>query len=120
MSGVDVGVLSLLIDLWLDSIFGPLYHLTFRIKFSLACKDRRVEDLIISNPSEFLNTLSNVFNSESVAESFICTLTTYAKKYLNMVDVPTCDEFIEWFKSTNSEAIVKFMVELARRRGLIH
>lgn len=75
---------------------------------------------MISNPKEFLNVLVNVFNSEVIAESFLCTLITYAKKYLNMDEVPTCDDFIGWFKSNSTEAITNFMVELARRRGLIH
>jgi len=120
MSSINVEVLSLLIDFWLDSVFGPLYHLTFRIKFSLTYRGGGLEDLMISNPKEFLNVLVNVFNSEVIAESFLCTLITYAKKYLNMDEVPTCDDFIGWFKSNSTEAITNFMVELARRRGLIH
>jgi len=120
MLSINVEAFSLLIDLWLDAIFGPLYHLTFRIKFSLTYRVGRLEDLMISNPREFLNVLVNVFNSEVIAESFLCTLIKYAEKYLNMDEVPTCDEFIGWFKSNNVEAIVNFMVELAERKGLIH
>lgn len=109
----EVYVKELLIE-WLDSIFGPLYYVTFSIKLSKLQTDPP-EYLLVRSPRSFYESIISIFESELLAKSFICTLLTYAKRLgINDMSKITCEEFIAWFKNNDVEDIKSFVISLIR------
>ncbi|MEM1710049.1 MAG: hypothetical protein QW820_04060 [Sulfolobales archaeon] len=107
--GFEYDVRNLLI-LWLDNIFGPLYYVTFSIRLSKFRADPP-EHLLIFSPQSFYDALIQTFGSELIAESFICTLLTYARN-LGMNDLPAREEFVRWFKNNDAEKVRLFLRSL--------
>ncbi len=108
-NNLEFNVRKLLVK-WLDSVFGPLYYMTFRIKLS-KFQTESPESLLLHSPRSFYESVINVFESELLAESFICTILTYAKK-LGMDNITTCSEYITWFKNNDVEKMKSLITSL--------
>ncbi len=107
---VDPTIKYLIIS-WLDSYFGPLYYMTLRVKLS-RFQGSPPEKLLLHNPSALYRAISQTFESEIIAESFLCTLIAYARK-LGMREPPACEDLMRWFKNNDANMIRSFISSLA-------
>ncbi|MEM0453807.1 MAG: hypothetical protein QXO98_04040 [Sulfolobales archaeon] len=104
-----------LLDSWLDSVFGPLYHFTYRIKLSRFHSDPP-EVLLLNNPALLYSETVQIFDSELIAESFMCTFLRYSRE-LGLENPPPCNEFIRWFKNNDIATITSFLKTLLELRS---
>ncbi|MCX8186676.1 MAG: hypothetical protein N3G48_06175 [Sulfolobales archaeon] len=106
-----------LIDSWLDDVFGPLYHFTYRFKLS-RFQGSPPEVLIMENPKSLYIATVKMFDNELVAESFLCTLLTYFRRS-GFENTPPCELFINWFKNNDVNSIISLMKSYldSRKKG---
>lgn len=105
--------LKLFVNSWIEYVFGPLYYISFNIKFhQYGIND--MYSLIVENPLKFFEILTKILGSESLAEAFIATLISYAKN-LGLNQTPTREELISWFKDNNVNSIRMFINSVISR-----